>query len=107
MKRLAFVVKTGIITFIIIAAVSLALLILTRANFLGDLVVAQIVNAVRNELNVELEMSRLTGNPIIGFKGKGLSFVRSGKAFHNRQDRNEPFTDEYHKKLSQIINCCP
>lgn len=79
MKRLAFVVKTGIITFIIIAAVSLALLILTRANFLGDLVVTQIVNAVRNELNVELEMSRLTGNPIIGFKGKGLSFVRSGE----------------------------
>lgn len=79
MKRIPFVTKAGIITFIITTVVGIALLILTRANFLGDLVVAQVVNAVRNELNVELEMPPLTGNPIIGFKGEDLSFVRSGE----------------------------
>ncbi len=69
--------KAGIIAAAATAAVGLILVVLTQVNFLGGLVVGQISTAVRDELNVELKMPDLSGNPFMGFKGRGISLVRS------------------------------
>lgn len=78
MRRISFDRKTGIIAFSVAAVVVIVLAILTQVNFLGGFVMDRVGSAVRDELNVELVMPPLTGNPIIGFKGEGMSFVRSG-----------------------------
>lgn len=69
--------KAGIIAALTTAAAGIALVVLTQVNFLGDLVVDQVSNAVRDQLNVELVMPALSGNPVMGFEGKEMSFVRS------------------------------
>ena len=69
--------KAGIIAAAATAVVGIILVVLTQVNFLGGLVVGQISTAVRDELNVELKMPDLSGNPLMGFKGRGISLVRS------------------------------
>lgn len=77
MRGKKFNSKTGIIAAFATAVVGIILVILTQVSFLGDLVVDQVSNAVREELNVELKMPPLEGNPVMGFKGRDMSFVRS------------------------------
>ena len=69
--------KAGIIAALITAAAGLVFVVLTQVNFLGDLVVDQIRKAVNDKLGIELVMPALSGNPVVGFKGKEMSFVRS------------------------------
>ena len=55
-----------------------AALVVSQTNFLGSLVLDQLNKAVKKELNVELTISPLDGNPISGFKGKDMILSRSG-----------------------------
>ncbi len=70
--------RTGIIAALATAVIGIVLVILTQVSFLGDLVVGQISTAVRDELNVELTVPPLSGNPLTGFRGEGMSLLRSG-----------------------------
>ncbi len=55
-----------------------AALVVSQTNFLGSLVLDQLNKAVKKELNVELSISPLDGNPVSGFKGQNLVLSRSG-----------------------------
>ncbi|MDO5562102.1 MAG: hypothetical protein Q4F74_00640 [Synergistaceae bacterium] len=57
-----------------------AALFVTQIDFLGDLVLSQLNDAIHEQLNVDLKISPLTGNPLVGFKGRDVAFVRSGDA---------------------------
>ena len=61
------------------AVVGILLVVITQFNFLGELVVDQVSSAVRGELNVEIQMPPLTGNPVMGFKGEEVLLERSGE----------------------------
>ncbi len=78
MRRISFNSRIGIIFALATAVVSIFLVVITQFSFLGELVVDQVSGAVRDELNVEIQMPPLTGNPIMGFKGDKVSLVRSG-----------------------------
>ncbi len=69
--------KLFIITAAAVGIVCLVLGILTRYDFMGDLVLTELDKAVSKQLNVKIKVSPLTGNPIIGFKGTNLELVRS------------------------------
>lgn len=79
LRRISFNSRIGIIAALATAVVGILLVVITQFNFLGDLVVDQVSDAVHDELNVEIEMSPLTGNPVMGFKGGDVSLVRSGE----------------------------
>ncbi len=79
MRRITFNSKIGIILTLTIAVVSIFFVVITQFSFLGNLVVDQISDAVHDELNVEIQMSPLTGNPVMGFKGEEVLLVRSGE----------------------------
>ncbi|MDO9544796.1 MAG: hypothetical protein Q7J00_06385, partial [Synergistaceae bacterium] len=79
MRRITFNSKIGIILTLTTAVVSILLVVITQFSFLGNLVVDQISGAVHDELNVEIQMSPLTGNPVMGFKGEEVLLVRSGE----------------------------
>lgn len=68
---------------LVTTVVGIFLVVVTQFNFLGDLVVDQVSDAARDALNVEIRMSPLTGNPVMGFKGGDMSFVRSGDKLLN------------------------
>ncbi|MGD9666589.1 MAG: hypothetical protein AB7U31_03920 [Synergistaceae bacterium] len=78
MRRISFNSRIGIIAALATAVVSILLVVITQFSFLGGLVVDQVSGAVRSELDVEIQMPPLTGNPIMGFKGDKVSLVRSG-----------------------------
>lgn len=71
--------KISIIVAVITAVIGLALVLLTQVNFLGDLVVEQVSLAVRETLDVELDMPALNGNPVMGFRGSDIAFLRAGE----------------------------
>lgn len=77
MRRISFNSRIGIIVALATAFVGILLVAITQFNFLGELVVDQVSSAVRDELNVEIQMPPLTGNPVMGFKGENVSLVRS------------------------------
>ncbi|HAJ93700.1 MAG TPA: hypothetical protein DCM41_02290, partial [Synergistaceae bacterium] len=79
MRRISFNSRIGIIAALATAVVGFLLVVVTQFNFLGDLVFDQISGAVHDELNVEIQLSPLTGNPVMGFKGEEVLLVRSGK----------------------------
>jgi len=51
-------------------------MILTRIDFLGDMVLMQVQDAVQTLGDVKLEISPLRGNPVTGFKGTDLVLMR-------------------------------
>lgn len=61
--------------------VSLAVMyaVLTRVNFLGDMVLRQIEKAVGEQFSSEVSFASLTGNPLTGFEGKHLVISRKDK----------------------------
>jgi len=65
---------------VLACVVFLVLWLLTRADFLGDMVLTQMDNAVSKQLNAGVGVSSLEGNPIVGFKGADLELKRSGKS---------------------------
>lgn len=71
------------ITALVAAVVGILFIVIIQFNFLGELVVDQVSSAVRETLNVEIQISPLTGNPVKGFKGEKMSFVRSGEKLLN------------------------
>ncbi|MDD4159438.1 MAG: hypothetical protein PHO18_00660 [Synergistaceae bacterium] len=77
MRRINFNSKIGMFSALATVVVGILLLLLTQVNFMGDVVVQQVSTAVRSELNVEMKMSPLKGNPLMGFRGEDLSLVRS------------------------------
>jgi len=79
LRRISFNSRIGIIAALATAVVGFLLVVVTQFNFLGDLVFDQISGAVHDELNVEIQLSPLTGNPVMGFKGEEVLLVRSGK----------------------------
>jgi hypothetical protein len=58
--------------------VGIALLILTQVNFLGDLLLTRLKSEIAKEFNVELVISPLEGNPVMGFRGSDVVLLRSG-----------------------------
>ncbi len=78
LKRTLVNNKISMIAAAVVCIVGIVLVILTQVDFLGDLVLSKLNTAVTKQLNVELDISPLTGNPIMGLKGSGLAFVRSG-----------------------------
>lgn len=57
-----------------------AYVVLTRVNFLGDMVLQQVTKAVNEQLRAEISISPLEGNPIVGLRGDGLIISRAGDA---------------------------
>lgn len=79
MRRITFNSRIGIIFTLATTVVSILLVVITQFSFLGNLVVDQVSGAVHDELNVEIQMSPLTGNPVMGFKGEEVLLTRSGE----------------------------
>ena len=65
---------------VLAGVVFVVLWLLTSVDFLGDMVLTQMDNAVSKQLNAGVDVSSLAGNPIMGFKGADLELKRSGKS---------------------------
>lgn len=52
--------------------------VLAKVNFLGDMVLTQVEKAVNEQLQAEVSVSPLAGNPLTGFTGKTLVISRAG-----------------------------
>lgn len=52
--------------------------VLSKTDFLGDVVYSAVSDAVSKQLNVQLKTSPLKGNPITGLSGSNVSLSRSG-----------------------------
>lgn len=65
----------GAATFVLLIV---AYSVLTRVNFLGDVVLKQIEKAVNEQLKAEVSILPFKGNPIIGLEGERLVISRSG-----------------------------
>ena len=70
--------KIAAIAALIAGVILAALVVLSQIDFLGDMVLSQLDQAVTQQLRVKLSSSPLSGNPMLGFKGNDLSLSRSG-----------------------------
>ena len=70
--------KIALIAALVAGVLTAALVVLAHIDFLGGMVLTQLDKAVTNQLHVELSSSPLSGNPLLGFKGRDLELTRSG-----------------------------
>lgn len=58
--------------------IAFASVVICRVDFLGDYALQQVVKIINNQLQLDISISPLSGNPLAGLKGQSLQLLRSG-----------------------------